>query len=119
MIINFAILKLDKSNGIVFLKWSDYINSLTSLFGNPNEFKVISDPTSTGLTSLQEYLSTLLKHGKISVNEFNCLQPKSVHFGHPHRLPETHKTFQFIPKSHWIIDMTNTPHYNVGKFLLN
>ena len=32
-------------------------------------------------------------------------------------LPKTHKAFQSIPKFRPIIDTTNTPHYNVGKFL--
>ena len=120
MSVNFAILKPDKGNGIVILKRSDYINSLTSLFDNPNKFKkVLSDPTYTRLTSLQAYLSTLLKRGEISVSEFNCLRPKSAHFGRAHGLPKIHKTFQFIPKFRPIIDTTNTPHYNVGKFLSN
>ena len=71
MSVNFAILKPDKGNGIVILKRSDYINSLTSLFDNPNKFKkVLSDPTYTRLTSLQAYLSTLLKRGEISVSYY-------------------------------------------------
>ena len=31
----------------------------------------------------------------------------------------THKIFDTLPKFRPIIDMTNTPHYNVGKFLSN
>ena len=45
------------------------------------------------------------------------LRPTFAHFGRAHGLPKTHKTFQSIPKFRPIIDTTNTPHYNVGKFL--
>ena len=45
------------------------------------------------------------------------MRPTSAHFGRAHGLPKTHKTFQSIPKFRPIIDTTNTPHYNVGKFL--
>ena len=34
-------------------------------------------------------------------------------------MPKTHKKFDTLPKFRPIIDTTNTPHYNVGKFLSN
>ena len=59
---NFAILKPDKGNGIVLMKQSDYVTSVRSLFTDSTKFKKVpSDPTSTRLSSLQKYLSTLLK----------------------------------------------------------
>ena len=60
MNISFAILKPDKGNGIVILKRSDYIGSVSSIFDNPQKFtKLYSHSTSTRLHSLQTYLSTL------------------------------------------------------------
>ena len=51
MNINFAILKPYKGNGIVILKRSDYISSVSSIFDNTLKFtKVSSDPTSTRLS---------------------------------------------------------------------
>ena len=76
MIFNFAILKPDKGNGIVVMKWSDYIFSGNSLFDNRHKFKkVFTNPTSTRLSSLQTYLSTLFKQDEISDDEFKFLRP--------------------------------------------
>ena len=116
--VNFAILKPDEGNGIVLMKRSDYITSVKSLLNDTNKFKkIISDLTPTRLSSLQKYLSTLLKRNEITANEYNFLCPKGAHFGRAHSLPKTHKTFSSLPKFRPIIDTTNTPHYNVGKFL--
>ena len=114
----FAILKPDKGNGIVILKRSDYIDSLNSLFNDPTKFKRIShDLTSSRLSTLQAYLRKLLNRGEISECDHKHLRPTFAHFSRAHGLPKTHKTFQSIPKFRPIINTTNIPHYNVGKFL--
>ena len=100
------------------MKRSDYISSVSSIFDNPLKFtKGSSDPTSTRLHSLQTYLSTHFKQGEIT--EYKFLRPKAAAFGRAHRLPKTHKPFVSVPKFRLIINTTNTPHYNVGKFLSN
>ena len=114
----FAILKPDKGNGIVILKRSDYIDSLNSLFNDPTKFKRIPhDLTSSRLATLQAYLCKLLNRGEISEFEHENLRPTFAHLGRARGLPKTHKTFQSIPKFRPIIDTTNTPLYNVDKFL--
>ena len=75
--VNFAILKSDKGNGIVLMKHSDYITSVKSLLNDTKFKKIISDPTPTRLSSLQKYLSTLLKRGEITANEYNFLCPRT------------------------------------------
>ena len=114
----FAILKPDKGNGIVILKRSDYIDSLNSLFNDPTKFKrTPHDLTSSRLATLQAYLCKLLNRGEISEFEHENLRPTFAHLGRARGLPKTHKTFQSIPKFRPIIDTTNTPLYNVDKFL--
>ena len=114
----FAILKADKGNGIIILKRSDYIDSLNSLFNDPTKFKRISHYlTSFRLSTLQAHLRKLLNRGEISECDHKHLRPTFAHFGRAHGLPKTHKTFQSIPKFRPIIDTTNAPHFNVGKFL--
>ena len=115
---NLSILKPDKGNGMVVLQRSDYVNSVTSLYTNSSRFKQLSsDPTSSRLSSLQQYLHSLLKHGEISEADQNRLRPKAATFGRAYGLPKTRKSFNLIPSFRPIIDTTNTPHYNVGKFL--
>ena len=49
-----CILKPDKGNGVVVLKRSDYVKSLSSIFSNPSKFSQLNnDPTNTRLTTLQ------------------------------------------------------------------
>ena len=115
----FAILKPDKGNGIVLINRQDYVTSIKSLFSDSKKFsKLNSDPTLTRLHSLQHYLLTLNKRGEITDTELESLRPITAHFGRAHGLPKTHTKFD-TPKFRPIIDTTNTPHYNVGKFLSN
>ena len=101
--------------GICFIL---YVNSVTSLFTNSSRFKKLSsDPTSFRLSSLQRYLHSLLKRGAIFEADYNRLRPKAATFDRAYGLPKTHKSFNLIPSLRSIINTTNTPHYNVGKFL--
>ena len=103
----FSILKPDKGNGVVIMKKLDYISSVNSLFDNPLKFKKIPpDHTSIRLTSLHNYLSSLLKRGEISGDEFKFMLSKAAHFGRAHGLPKTHKPFSNIPQFRPIIDPT-------------
>ena len=112
--------RLNAFNGIVLINRQDYITSVKSLFSDSNKFsKLNTDPTLTRLHSLQHYLLTLNKRGEITDTELESLRPITAHFGRAHSLPKTHKEFDTIPKFRPIIDTTNTPHYNVGKFLSN
>ena len=100
------------------MKRSDYISSVKSLFTNPSKFKKLtSDQTPSRLSSLQQYLNTLLKRGEISEQDYTFMRPKSAHFARAHALPKIHKTYHTLPPFRPIVDATNTTHYNVGKFL--
>ena len=113
-----SISKPDKVNGIVVMKRSDYLSSVTSLFSDASRFKLLdTDPTPTRLNSLQSFLCTLLQRGEISQSDYDFLRPKAAHFGRAHGLPKVHKHYNDLPPFRPIIDTTGTPHYNVGKFL--
>ena len=110
----FAILKPDKGNGIVLLNRYDYVTSVKSIFSDSSKFKKLdSDPTLTRLHSLQNYLLQLHKRGEITDERLDALRSITAHFGRAHGLVK----FDTLPTFRPIIDTTNTPHYNVGKFL--
>ena len=111
----FAILKPDKGNGIISYSNAQIRSTLSthSLMIQLNSH----DLTSSRLSTLQVYLRKRLNRGEISEWDHEHLRLTFAHFGRAHGLPKTHKTFQSIPKFRPIIDTTNTPHYNVGKFL--
>ena len=114
----FAILKPDKGNGIVLLNRCDYVTSVKSIFSDSSKFKKLdSDSTLTRLQSLQNYLLQLHKRGAITNGQLDALRPITQHFGRAHDLPKTQKKFDTLPTFRPIIDTTNTPHYNAGKFL--
>ena len=97
-----------------------YVTSVKSLFSDSNKFsKLITEPTLTRLHSLQHYSLTSNKRDEITDTELESLQPITAHFGRAHYLPKTHKKFDTLPEFRHVIDTTNTPHYNVGKFLSN
>ena len=77
------------------------------------------DPTITRLTTVQNYLKTLCKRGKITESEKKAMRPKFAQIARAHGLPKTHKPFEHLPKFRPIIDTTNTPYYGVSKFLSN
>ena len=97
---------------------SDYVISIKSLYSDSSKFKKLDyDPTLTRLHSLQNYLLKLHKRNEITDEQLDVLRPMTAHFGRAHGLPKTHKKFDTLPKFRPIVDTTNTPHYNVGKFL--
>jgi hypothetical protein len=104
-----SILKPDKGNGIVVMKRSDYLSSVTSLFSDASRFKLLdTDPTPTRLNSLQSFLCTLLQRGEISQSDF--LRPKAAHFGRAHGLPKVHKHYNDLPPFRPII-LTQLEHH--------
>jgi hypothetical protein len=102
----------------VLINRSDYVISIKSLFSDSSKFKKLDyDPTLTRLHSLQNYLLKLHKRNDITDVQLDALRPMTAHFGRAHGLPKIHKKFDTLPKFRPIVDTTNTPHYNVGKFL--
>ena len=96
----------------------DYVTSVKSIFSDSSIFKRLdSHPTLTRLPSLQNYLLQLHKRGEITDEQLDALRPITAHFARAQGLPKTHKKFDTLPTFRPIIDTTNTPHYNVGKFL--
>ena len=88
--------------------------SLTTLLSLPKYPPILLVPD-----FLETYLSTLFNRGEKTESEYKFLRPKAPHFGRAHGLPKTHKPFLSVPKFRPIIDTTNTPHHDVGKFLSN
>ena len=76
----FMILKPDKGQGIVLLSHKDYVNSLQRIFDDPSKFKKTKqDTTINRLASVQKYLKTLSKRGKITESEMKAMHPKFAH----------------------------------------
>ena len=97
----FAILKPDKSQGVVLLSKDTYTNTAERIFKDKRKFKMLNhDPTLTNLKTIQSYLKTLLKREEITEEEEKLMRPKFAHIGRAHGLPKTHKTFTNIPPYH-------------------
>ena len=114
------ILKPNKGQGRVIINKKDYFQSLDRLFSDKTKFEILEeDPTLRNLNTIQNYLNTLYKRGEITEDEKKLMRPKSGQIGRAHGLPKIHKQFNNIPSFRPIVDTTNTPHYNVGKYLAN
>ena len=98
----------------------DYANSMQRIFDDAAKLNNIEKhPTVTRLTTVQNYLKTLCKRGKITESGKAAMRPKFVEIARAIDLPKTHKTFEHLPKFKPNIDTTNTPYYNISKFLSN
>ena len=117
---NFVILKPDKGGGVVLLQKSDYVQNMESLFVDRTKFKVLdNNPTSTRMSTLQQYLLKLKKSGSISEEEYATMRPKNARPARAFGNPKTHKVYERIPKFRPVIDTTGTSHYLGGKYLSN
>ena len=114
------ILKPYKGQGIVINNKKDYFQSLDRLLNDKTKFEILEeDPTLRNLNTIQNYLNTLYKRGEITEDEKKLMRPKFGQVGRAHGLPKIPKQFNNIPSLRPIIDTTNTPHYNVDKYLAN
>ena len=114
------ILKLSKGQGIVIINKKDYFQSLDSLFNDKTELEILEEyPALRNLNTIQNYLKTLRKRGEITEDEKKLRRPKFGQIGRAHGLPKINKQFNNIPSFRPIVDTTNKPHYNVGKYLAN
>ena len=73
----------------------------------------------TRLTTVQNYLRTLCKRGKINESEKKARRPKFAQIAQANGLLKRHKPFEHLPKLGPIIDTANTPYYSISKFLSN
>ena len=71
--------------------------------------RLTTDPTSTRLNTLQNYLLTLRNRNEIAECKFNFMWPKAASLGRTQGLPKTHKQYSDIPAFRPIIDTTTTP----------
>ena len=83
-----SILKPDKGNGIVVMKRSDYLSSVTSLFSDASRFKLLdTDPTPTRLNSLHHSYAlfyNVVKFLNLTMTSLDLKQHTSVeHMGFP------------------------------------
>ena len=110
-----AILKPDKGNDVVLINNIDYYQSLEHLFIDKKKFKQIEkDPTMAQLSTLQNYLRSLLKQGELTEEQYKNLRPQNTRAGRAHTLPKMHKTFTVLPKFRPIVHTTSTCYYNVA-----
>ena len=115
---DYVLLKPDKGQGIVVLKREDYVSSVQRIFDDQRKFKkVYHDLTLRNLSTIQGYLSKLFNRGEISEDDKKLMRPRSAQIRRAHRLPKIHKEYTNLPPFRPIIDTTNTPYYEVGKFL--
>ena len=99
---------------------TDCYHSLERIFGDTSKFKICTeDPTLRNLSTVQNYLNTLLSRGEITEDQKKSMRPKSAHIGRAHGLPKINKDFDSLPPFRPIVDTTSTPHYDVDKFLSN
>ena len=114
----FAILKPDKGNGVVLINKSDYVTSMKSIFDNKSKFREVKmDNSITLVSSLQNYLNTLLSRSEITSDEKSAMRTMSAVVSRAHGLPKIHKKFDLLPKFRPIIDTTATAYARVGRFL--
>ena len=115
---DYVLLKPDKGQGIVVLKREDYVSSVQRIFDDQRKFKkVYHDLTLRNLSTIQGYLSKLFNRGEISEDDKKLVRPRSAQMGRAHGLPKIHKEYTNLPPFRPIIYTTNTPYYEVGKFL--
>ena len=87
----------------------DNVNSMQRIFDDASKFKKIEkDPTITRSTTVQNYLKTLCKRGKITESEKKAMRPKLAQTARAHNLLKIHTPFEHLPKFRPIIDTTQT-----------
>ena len=115
---DYVLLKPDKGQTIVVLKREDYVSSVQRIFDDQRKFKkVYHNLTLRNLSTIQGYLSKLFNRDEISEDDKKSMRPRSAQIGRAHGLPKIHKEYTNLPPFRPIIDTTNSPYYEVGKFL--
>ena len=90
-----AILKPDKGNGVVLINNIDYYQSLEHLFIDKKKFKQIEkDPTMAQLSTLQNYLRSLLKQGELTEEQYQNYVIKMQELDVPTRYQKSTKLLQ-------------------------
>ena len=114
------ILKPNKGQGRVIINKKDYFQSLDRLFNDKTNLEILEEDSALrNLNTIQNYLNILYKRGEITEDEKKLMRPKFGQIGRAHGLPKIHKQFNNISSFRPIVDTTNKPHYNVGKYLAN
>jgi len=82
------------------MKKEDYFSSLEKLFADKTKFKRLQkDPTLTRLSTLRNYINTLLKRGETNEEQMKETKPTAAQIGRAHGLPKIHKSYTDIPIS--------------------
>ena len=118
----FVFLKPEKGNGIVLLKQTDYIVSISAMFADTTKYKLVdnlnkSDICLVQLNTLQQYLRTIHNRDEIDDAIYNDIRPQSARPARAHCLPKKHKHFDLLPSFRPIIDTTGTACELVAKYL--
>ena len=112
----FVILKPDKGQGTVLVTRGYYVNSIQRIFHDASKFKKIEKyPTIIRLTTVQNYLKTLCKRGKITKSEKKAMRPKfaQIEWAHGLRKHINHlSNYQNLDQS-----LTIETCYGISKFL--
>ena len=87
-----VILKPDKGEGIVLIPKQHYTQAIDSLFSDCTKFKPIkTDPTHRRLTSIQNYLRSLVRRGELDKESYKNIRPRNAKPARAHGLPNIHK----------------------------
>ena len=88
---NYAILRPDKGNGVVLIKKEDYQSCLIELSSDSSKSKTLrTDSALTQISSLQNYLRTIINRGEINHEEYNDMKPTSTRSARAHSLRKIH-----------------------------
>jgi hypothetical protein len=118
----FVFLKSEKGNGIVLLKQTDYLDSISAMFADTTKYKLVdnlnnSDICLVQLNTLQQYLRTIHHRDEIDGSIYNDIRPQSARPARAHFLPKKHKHFDHLPSFRPIIDTKGISCELVAKYL--
>jgi hypothetical protein len=79
----FVFLKPEKGNGIVLLKQTDHLDSISAMFADATRYKLVdnlnnSDICLIQLNTLQQYLRTIHNRDEIDDSIYNDIRPQSA-----------------------------------------
>jgi hypothetical protein len=103
----FVFLKSEKGNGIVLLKQTDYLDSISAMFADTTKYKLDdnlnnSDICLIQLNTLQQYLRTMHNRDEIDDTIYNDIRPQSASPARAHCLPkiQTFRPFTVFPANY-------------------
>ena len=85
------------------MKKEGYFSLVEKLFAETKSKRLQKDPTFTRLSTLRNYINTLLKRGEMKM-QMKEVKPTAAQIGRVHGLPKTHKSCTDIPNFRPVIN---------------